>query len=55
MKIKDLKTALRENDYFGDRWSVAMGAFFDVAAQTYEIADTPSDWEFQVGLAGNVI
>lgn len=53
--LKEFKSELRMNDYKGDKWAVAMGAFFDVASHLYEKGNVPSEWDFSVGAAGNHI
>ena len=51
--IDRVKKCLRNSDYTGDRWGVAMGAMFDCCAMLYEIGDVPDHWGFSVGWGGN--
>lgn len=53
--INALKNELRMQDIKSDPWAIAMGAFFQVAAHTYELGDCPAEWGFKVGIAGNHI
>lgn len=55
--VHQFKKDLRTNDYIGDRWAVAMGAFFDICEIGYERISYTPEWlaGFKPGLAGNSI
>lgn len=55
--FSELKQVLSENGYHknGDLWGASMGLFFDVAAFVYEYGNTPAEWQYRPGAAGNFI